>query len=82
MNDEAAILGNAHGSVRYMETLVTRLGHVIDLREVRPEETFIGGLDEKGEDGKFAVVWHEDIMQGEWRVLNASPSVHTGCVRA
>ena len=64
--DQTAILGNSHGSVRYVEFL-QRLGQLIHLRDTRRDQTFVGGLDtHNGEDGEFAYIWHDDVMQSEY----------------
>ena len=62
--DETAILSNCYGSSRYVEFL-QGLGHLVQLTDIKPEETFIGGLDVNGNDGKFAYVWHDDFMQSK-----------------
>ena len=61
-NKEAEILANEHGSVRYMEFL-QRLGRLISLNEVDTRGTYIGGLEVSGEDGKFAYMWKDDVLQ-------------------
>ena len=59
---EAEILSNEHGSVRYMEFL-HRLGRLVSLDEVDTRGTYIGGLEVNGEDGKFAYMWKDDVLQ-------------------
>ena len=62
--DETSILSNCYGSSRYVEFL-QGLGHLVQLTDIKPEETFIGGLDVNGNDGNFAYVWHDDFMQSK-----------------
>ncbi|KAG8194110.1 hypothetical protein JTE90_003050 [Oedothorax gibbosus] len=60
--DEVAILSNIYGSARYVEFL-KGLGEIVDLSESDPHTTYLGGLDTRGEDGTFALIWHDDVMQ-------------------
>ena len=41
------------------------LGHLVELTEAQPEKTFLAGLDcsEKRSDGRFAIMWEDDLMQ-------------------
>jgi len=59
---ETAILQNKYGSSRYRDFL-QGLGNLIKLREVDPQKTFIGGLSRDGNDGEFATIWQDDVMQ-------------------
>ncbi len=60
--NEAAILQNMYGSARYRDFL-HGLGTLIKLREVDPQKTYIGGLSRDGDDGEFAYIWQDDVMQ-------------------
>jgi len=60
--NEGAILQNPYGSVRYRDFL-QGLGKLIKLREVDPQKTFLGGLSRDGDDGEFAYIWQDDVMQ-------------------
>lgn len=64
VNNEVAILSNAYGSNRYAAFL-TGLGKLIHLKDCDPDQIFLGGLDQYGDDGEFTYCWHDDIMQGE-----------------
>lgn len=70
---EADILANEHGSVRYMEFL-HKLGQLISLNEVDPRGTYIGGLEVSGEDGKFAYLWKDDVLQVIFHVATLMPT--------
>ena len=70
---EAEILANEHGSVRYMEFL-HKLGQLINLNEVDPRGTYIGGLEVSGEDGKFAYLWKDDVLQVIFHVATLMPT--------
>lgn len=59
-----AILSNEYGSNRYAAFL-TGLGKLIHLKDCDPDQIFLGGLDQYGDDGEFTYCWHDDIMQGE-----------------
>jgi len=72
-NNEAAILGNCWSSIRYAEFL-RGLGQLIRLKEVDPQTTYIGGLDQNGGDGKFACIWQDDVMQVIFHVATLMPS--------
>ncbi|KFM71943.1 Tuberin, partial [Stegodyphus mimosarum] len=62
VDKEVAILSNVYGSTRYVNFL-HGLGSMVRLTDVDPHTTYLGGLDTKGEDGKFALIWHDDVMQ-------------------
>ena len=70
---EAEILANEHGSVRYMEFL-HKLGQLISLNEVDTRGTYIGGLEVSGEDGKFAYLWKDDVLQVIFHVATLMPT--------
>lgn len=74
--NEAAILGNAYGSERYVK-FVQGLGHLICLQEINPQTTYIGGLDQSGQDGKFAYMWQDDVMQVIFHVATLMPNKAT-----
>lgn len=40
-----------------------QLGTLVNLAEVNPQNVFLGGLEQNGNDGKFAYIWKDDIMQ-------------------
>lgn len=64
VNNEVAILSNEYGSNRYAAFL-TGLGKLIHLKDCDPDQIFLGGLDQYGDDGEFTYCWHDDIMQGK-----------------
>ena len=39
------------------------LGTLVNLAEVNPQNIFLGGLEQNGNDGKYAYVWKDDVMQ-------------------
>ena len=61
-SDEAAILLNEFGSLRYMSFL-KGLGSLISLRDIDKTTTYLGGLDHSDGDGDFAYMWEDDVMQ-------------------
>ncbi|KPJ02526.1 Tuberin [Papilio xuthus] len=60
-DNEVAILKNEYGSVRYAEFL-RQLGTLVPL-EGCDEPTLFLNLEKGGKDGRYAYVWHDDIMQ-------------------
>uniref|UniRef100_A0A6G1SBK3 Tuberin n=1 Tax=Aceria tosichella TaxID=561515 RepID=A0A6G1SBK3_9ACAR len=60
--NRAAILSNKFGSPRYYEFL-SQIGTCIILNDIDPEIYFVGGLDVKGEDGKYAYFWKDNVTQ-------------------
>ena len=42
------------------------LGQIIRLRDCNLETTYLGGLDAKGNDGQFAYIWQDEILQCEF----------------
>ena len=61
-NNEAEILANPFGSLRYTEFLFG-LGDLICLRDVDQRTTFVGGLKAEDGDGDYAYMWEDDVMQ-------------------
>ena len=64
---EQAILGNSHGSSRYISFL-RGLGHLVRLANCDPDKVYLGGMDVAGGDGELACIWHDEITQGAWLV--------------
>ena len=60
---EQAILGNSHGSSRYISFL-RGLGHLVRLANC--DKVYLGGMDVAGGDGELACIWHDEITQGAW----------------
>ncbi|XP_048507911.1 tuberin isoform X2 [Athalia rosae] len=73
VSNEVAILGNQHGSLRYAEFL-QRLGTLIKLKDVDSQSIFLGGLDRNGENGNFAYIWQDDVMQVIFHVATLMPT--------
>lgn len=71
-NNETEILKNSFGSVRYMEFL-SKLGTLISLQDADPQTYFLGGLEQNGNDGKFAYIWQDDVMQVIFHVATLIP---------
>ena len=65
--EQTAILSNVYGSQRYMR-LLQGLGCLLRLADCSAEDTYLGGLDQGGNDGQFAVVWQEEFIQGQCRL--------------
>ena len=61
-NNEAEILANPFGSLRYTDFLFG-LGDLICLRDVDQRTTFVGGLKAEDGDGDYAYMWEDDVMQ-------------------
>ncbi|KAJ9583770.1 hypothetical protein L9F63_021894, partial [Diploptera punctata] len=72
-NNETEILRNQFGSFRYTQFL-QRLGTLIKLKDADPQNVFLGGLDSRGEDGKFAYIWQDDVMQVTFHVATLMPN--------
>ncbi|XP_067006155.2 tuberin isoform X2 [Anabrus simplex] len=72
-NNETEILRNQFGSLRYTEFL-QRLGTLIKLKDADPQNTFLGGLERNGNDGKFAYIWQDDVMQVTFHVATLMPT--------
>ncbi|RXM33739.1 Tuberin [Acipenser ruthenus] len=73
INSEVAILSNEYGSYRYAQFL-TRLGKLIHLKDCDPDQIFLGGLDQYGDDGEFTYCWHDDIMQAIFHIATLMPN--------
>lgn len=73
VSNEVEILGNQHGSLRYAEFL-QRLGTLIKLKDVDSQSIFLGGLDRNGENGNFAYIWQDDVMQVIFHVATLMPT--------
>ncbi|XP_068632224.1 tuberin isoform X2 [Battus philenor] len=71
-DNEVAILKNEYGSVRYSEFL-RQLGGLVPL-DGGDEPTLFLNLEKGGKDGRYAYVWHDDIMQVLFHVATAMPS--------
>jgi tuberous sclerosis protein 2 len=61
-------LRNLYGSDRYIR-LLEGLGTILHLPQCAPDQTYLGGLDLKGDDGEFAYVWQEEFIQGRMTCL-------------
>jgi len=73
-SDMKAILLNEHGSTRYQQFLAS-LGRLVTLTECNSKHTYLGGLDQSGEeDGLFTYVWQENIMQMVFHVATLMPN--------
>ncbi|MGH0137685.1 UNVERIFIED_CONTAM: hypothetical protein FKN15_021798 [Acipenser sinensis] len=73
INSEVAILSNEYGSYRYAQFL-TQLGKLIHLKDCDPDQIFLGGLDQYGDDGEFTYCWHDDIMQAIFHIATLMPN--------
>ncbi|XP_031419847.1 tuberin-like [Clupea harengus] len=73
VNNEVAILSNEYGSNRYAHFL-TGLGKLIHLKDCDPDQIFLGGLDQYGDDGEFTYCWHDDIMQAIFHIATLMPN--------
>ncbi|CAG7833459.1 unnamed protein product [Allacma fusca] len=74
VTNETQILQNQYGSSRYREFL-NGLGKLIKLSQVDPQKTFLGGLSRDGNDGDFATIWQDDVMQVIFHVATLMPNV-------
>ncbi|KAM6939958.1 LOW QUALITY PROTEIN: tuberin [Xenentodon cancila] len=72
VNNEVAILSNEYGSNRYAAFL-TGLGKLIHLKDCDPDQIFLGGLDQYGDDGEY-YCWHDDIMQAIFHIATLMPN--------
>ncbi|KAI7790560.1 putative tuberin-like [Triplophysa rosa] len=72
-NNEVCILSNEYGSNRYAQFL-TGLGKLIHLKDCDPDQIFLGGLDQYGDDGEFTYCWHDDIMQAIFHIATLMPN--------
>lgn len=73
VNNEVAILSNEYGSNRYA-TFLTGLGKLIHLKDCDPDQIYLGGLDQYGDDGEFTYCWHDDIMQAIFHIATLMPN--------
>lgn len=73
INNEVSILSNEFGSNRYAAFL-TGLGKLIHLKDCDPDQIFLGGLDQYGDDGEFTYCWHDDIMQAIFHIATLMPN--------
>uniref|UniRef100_A0A8C5A576 TSC complex subunit 2 n=1 Tax=Gadus morhua TaxID=8049 RepID=A0A8C5A576_GADMO len=73
VSNEVAILSNEYGSNRYASFL-TGLGRLIHLKACDPDQIFLGGLDQYGDDGEFTYCWHDDIMQAIFHIATLMPN--------
>ncbi|XP_041978118.1 tuberin isoform X2 [Aricia agestis] len=71
-DDEVCILRNEHGSVRYCDFL-RRLGSLVPLDADEPN-LFLN-LERGGEDGTYTYVWTDDVMQVQFHVATAMPTL-------
>ena len=71
-DDEAAILRNQYGAVRYANFL-SGLGTLLDISTIDPAHVFLGGLDPR-EDGTFHIVWQDDAMQVVYHTATLMPN--------
>lgn len=55
-----------------MYLYLQKLGTLVNLSEVNPQNIFLGGLEQNGNDGKFAYIWKDDVMQVYIGVFSAS----------
>ncbi|KAM8878322.1 tuberin isoform 2-T2 [Spinachia spinachia] len=80
VSNEVAILSNEYGSNRYAGFL-TGLGKLIHLKDCDPDQIFLGGLDQYGDDGEFTYCWHDDIMQAIFHIATLMPNKESdkGC---
>lgn len=73
VSNEVSILSNEYGSNRYASFL-TGLGRLIHLKDCDPDQIFLGGLDQHGDDGEFTYCWHDDIMQAIFHIATLMPN--------
>lgn len=73
VNNEVEILRNQFGSLRYVEFL-QNLGTLVKLADVDPQVLFLGGLDKRGTDGKFAYIWQDDVVRVAFHVATMMPN--------
>ncbi|XP_057659730.1 tuberin [Diorhabda carinulata] len=72
-NSEPDILKNRFGSLRYVEFL-QQLGELVRLEDVDPQIFYLGGIDKRGNDGKFAYVWQDDVIRVMFYVATIMPN--------
>lgn len=71
--NESEILRNCYGSHRFVDFL-NSLGTVVKLHDVDPQVVFLGGLEQNGEDGKFAYMWQDDVIRVAFHVTTLMPN--------
>ncbi|CAG9773906.1 unnamed protein product [Ceutorhynchus assimilis] len=71
VNNEAEILRNSFGSLRYIEFL-QKLGSLVKIADTEPQ--LLGGLDENGNDGKFTYLWKDDVVRVTFHVATLMPN--------
>ncbi|XP_035706694.1 tuberin isoform X3 [Folsomia candida] len=71
--NETAIFQNLYGSSRYRDFL-QGLGSLIKLKEIDPQKNYMGGLSKDGDDGDFASIWQDDVMQVIFHVATLMPN--------
>lgn len=72
-HSEPDILKNRFGSLRYVEFL-QQLGELVRLEDVDPQIFYLGGIDKRGNDGKFAYVWQDDVIRVMFYVATIMPN--------
>ncbi|KAL1488930.1 hypothetical protein ABEB36_014716 [Hypothenemus hampei] len=70
-NNELEILRNSFGSLRYIKFL-QNLGNMVKIADVDPQ--LLGGLDQKGDDGKFLYIWQDDVVRVTFHVATMMPN--------
>ncbi|XP_072397243.1 tuberin [Diabrotica undecimpunctata] len=73
INSEVEIYKNRFGSLRYVQFL-QQLGTLVKLSDVDPQTFFLGGLDQHGNDGKFAYIWQDDVTRVMFHVATMMPN--------
>ena len=71
-DDKNKILSNRFGSTRYIEFL-KGMGTFIKLEDVDLLTNYVGGLDTKGNDGKYALSWQDTLTQVIFHVATLMP---------
>lgn len=71
--NETEILRNCFGSQRFVDFL-NSLGTVVKLQDVDSQTVFLGGLEQNGEDGKFAYMWQDDVIRVAFHVTTLMPN--------
>nr|CAH7730250.1 unnamed protein product [Callosobruchus chinensis] len=72
-HNEVEIYKNRFGTLRYVEFL-QNLGILVKLADIDPQVFFLGGLDQHGNDGKFAYVWQDDVVKVMFHVATMMPN--------
>ncbi|CAG9838719.1 unnamed protein product [Diabrotica balteata] len=73
IHSEVEIYKNRFGSLRYVQFL-QQLGTLVKLSDVDPQTFFLGGLDQHGNDGKFAYIWQDDVTRVMFHVATMMPN--------